>query len=242
MEARWSRTRTAPGGRRLAAVDGYATFSDDAEARVATLAFANGASQAYSYDPARGWLDQVTLMHPSSTAVQVYEYEHANDGLLSRKTSYLDGQARVASYTYDGRHQLVAVNGTRTAAYERDELDNLTFQSGLGAYVYGAVTSGASPRTLPHAPATESPYSIQYDDGGRTADIRDAATGLEPRFHLGWRRPAHHGDDRDRERELRAGRSAFHGTRWSTAPRLRSVVRAGAAGPRSCLLGISWTS
>ncbi len=148
---------------RLFAVPGIASSASyDADGQTGRIAYTNGASSAFSYDPERRWIDRVHHANPSGTLL-LLDYLRNNVGDITSVTSSRAGESW--TYTYDSISRLVFADNLTNSAIDQQWSysfsGNMLSNSAFGYYAYPAATA---PR--PHAPLTAGTRTYTYDANG----------------------------------------------------------------------------
>ena len=144
---------TYPGGRVFTygynAVGGLSSISGvidsidyDVAGRRTRVRYSNGTSEVDDHDPLTGWRTSSVLTGSGGTLRQTgYAYD-----LVGNMTGLTSSDASIAwGYRYDDAYRLMsATSGGKTITYAYDDAFNLTTQSTLGAYGYGANGAPAS--------------------------------------------------------------------------------------------------
>nr|VFJ66174.1 MAG: RHS repeat-associated core domain-containing protein [Candidatus Kentron sp. DK] len=148
----------------------------DAAGRLTGTLFGNGLSTNKIYDPASGEL--LTIQSGFGTALPIrdlgYTYDLA-DNVTARfdrvqdiqETFQYDRLDRLTASTVSGQIGQTSYHNTLTYTY--DAQGNMTHHSGVGAYLYGAGTSGPGP----HATTRAGEQEIQYDANGSMTQAGD---------------------------------------------------------------------
>ena len=117
---------------------------------------------SYQYDPARGFLQTVSVTGPSGALFST-AYTHQPSGRIATADSTDDAGDFTYSYDYAGR--LLSADNTSNDAFDRsftyDRGGNMVSKSDLGTYLYPAPTD---PR--PHTPTAVGAETFAYDANG----------------------------------------------------------------------------
>ncbi|MEV8372778.1 RHS repeat-associated core domain-containing protein [Kribbella sp. NPDC056861] len=131
----------------------------NAAGKVTRIANSNGTVSTRTYDDGRGWVTGIKTLSGSAT-VQDSTLTRDDSGKITRTQSPFPGESW--TYSYDGAGQLTgAVSGTSLAdnrTFAFDAAGNITENSGVGDYTYGA--------TKPHAVTAAGGNTYTYDAAG----------------------------------------------------------------------------
>lgn len=156
---------------RLKAIPGYVTNARyDAEGRPTVVTTANGAVTTRTYSPQRGWLTAIGAVR-GATTLQNLAYTRNAKGLITQVTSPFAYEGW--TYTYDELDRLTRATNTTSSTYDQtlsyDAIGNITSNSRLGTYTYGA---------RPHAPTAAGSNTYEYDAGGLMTAVRQSGVLL----------------------------------------------------------------
>ncbi|MFI5728708.1 RHS repeat-associated core domain-containing protein [Kribbella sp. NPDC051587] len=145
---------------RLKAIPGFVdSITYNAAGKITRMANANGSVSSRFYDEGRGWVTGIKTTS-GATAVQNTTLTRDDSGKIMQAESPNPGESW--TYSYDGAGQLTsAVSGTSVAdnrTFNFDAAGNITKNSGIGDYTYGA--------TKPHAVTAAGGKPYTYDAAG----------------------------------------------------------------------------
>ena len=146
------------------------------------MTYGNGATTAYTYNDARGFLSRV-LTSNGATTLQDLNYARDVRGQISAVTSPQAGKSW--NYGYDALDRLTSASNVNTPAetvsYAYDDADNMLYNSSLCAANPNMVypTQGAT-SIRPHAPTSICGTSVTYDANGNTLSYDVDGSGPIP--------------------------------------------------------------
>jgi RHS repeat-associated protein len=167
-------------------------ISYDPQDQLRELRFGNGVAEQRSYHAQRGWLTGHSVRSSVNTLFSG-SYGYQPDGVLSATSESLGvGDKKILlltvnrRVTHDSLHRLIGVTANAdvtwrpgvapagpyatpdalTETIEYDAIGNITFKSGVGAYIYGRGGAG------PHAVTTAGATSFAYDAVGNAQSSR----------------------------------------------------------------------
>ncbi|MFZ1991549.1 MAG: RHS repeat-associated core domain-containing protein, partial [Alphaproteobacteria bacterium] len=148
-------------GGNLTGAGGYAMYGGfNALGQAGSINYGNGVSTALQYYASNNRLYSITTNSPTQGSIQNLSYLFDNAGNISTITDLLDG-SRTQTFTYDDLNRLTQAqsasytNGTIT--YQYNQIGNMTYNSRVGSYTYGA---------QPHAVTQAGSNSYSYDANG----------------------------------------------------------------------------
>jgi len=153
---------------RLSTIPGYISSTTYNErSQIASITYANDVVVNNTFDPDRGWMDQVEVFNPELPAASqllfTSSYTRSASGQIAA-VSATDDQGDF-SYIYDYAGRLLAADNVTNNAFDRtfayDAGGNMVNKSDLGTYIYPAATD---PR--PHTPLTVGAETFTYDFNG----------------------------------------------------------------------------
>ncbi|NVB39642.1 HNH endonuclease [Pseudenhygromyxa sp. WMMC2535] len=109
--------------------------------QISTERLGNGAQTTRSYDPLRGFVEQIQTHSLLGGDLQDLRYDWNPDGTLLRRQDLLGAQSEV--FSYDDLHRPIQTTTTKAGSehvrhFAYDALGNLAFASDRGAYDYDA--------------------------------------------------------------------------------------------------------
>lgn len=162
-----------PGGR-LSTISNYVTGAKyNASGQLLSMTYANGVTEAFTYDSNRAWLDTATVTGPTSAASPVLydaSYTHDSLGLVKSYTSPT-GKFTGWDYKYDDLGRLTTATNRSNAGYTQtfkyDAIGRMTYNSKRGTYKY------EDPSHV-HAVTNDGVSSYVHDEMGQ----RQSGNGL----------------------------------------------------------------
>ncbi len=151
---------TYDAGGNLSQATGYVTYSNyNALGQPRTISYANGVSTIQQYDPSNNRLNSITTNSPSQ-GLQNISYTYDNMANITALTDALDAN-RTQNFTYDHLNRLTEAQsnsyGPLPLTWQYNEIGNMTYNSQLGNYAYGA---------KPHAVTQAGANTYSYDANG----------------------------------------------------------------------------
>ncbi|WP_237155615.1 RHS repeat-associated core domain-containing protein, partial [Oryzibacter oryziterrae] len=164
---------------RLKTVPGLiSSIAYEADGQTDTVAYANGVTTNFSYDPKRRWVASI-ITAKGTTTLRKVDYTRDDAGRVL--TQAVTGEPDSWSYTYDALDRLTSASNTVSTAanedrnYGYDDAGNMIAQSYVGRYVYPAPSATA---TRPHAVTTITHFSdtnkvrgYAYDANGNLTKV-----------------------------------------------------------------------
>ncbi|MEZ4454316.1 MAG: RHS repeat-associated core domain-containing protein, partial [Nannocystaceae bacterium] len=147
------------GAGRLSSIPGYVEAAlYDADGRLIRLDNANGTVTTRQHSQERGWLTAISTV--SGEPIQDLAYARDAKGMITEIESPFEGEGWM--YEYDELDRLIAATNASNPEYDQtlryDAIGNITHNSRLGEYSYGA--------PLPHAVTAVGSYTYTYDVAG----------------------------------------------------------------------------
>jgi YD repeat-containing protein len=104
----------------------------NARGQTTAITYGNGVTSTYTYNPARGWLNQVKAVNGAAPLLE-QSYTRNARGMITQISAAAGDTGRSWSYDYDGMDRLITAdnqNGTGDdAAYAYDDADNMVYNS-----------------------------------------------------------------------------------------------------------------
>ena len=144
----------------------------NAGGQLTKIAYGNGVTSDYSFNPLTWRLDRLVSTGPGGT-LQDFTYQFDNAGNVRGITDAVNSGTQ--SFTYDSLNRLVTATGARygALAYAYDQIGNMTTKEGV-TMAYGAVNS------RPHAVlSTSSGLSFTYDASGNMTTRSGSGAGTQ---------------------------------------------------------------
>lgn len=165
-------------------VPGYITATTyEPDGQTATIAYANGVTTTFTYDPKRRWLNKIVTLK-DTTGILNEAYERDDTGRITRVDAGGNSTAYDWDYEYDGFGRILKTKFANDANHSCSETfsyannDNLLTRSRLtGSCVYPAATAAR-----PHTPLSLNGEALTYDaNGNLTNDRRGTVTTVDDR-------------------------------------------------------------
>jgi RHS repeat-associated protein len=152
-----------------------------ARGQATNVTYGNGATAAYTYNAARGWMEGVTAVNAGLTQLS-QTYTRNQKGMITAIASPTTGMAW--TYAYDGLDRLITATNnltpSETRSYAYDAADNMVRNSGLCAATPNLVYPAQGATSVrPHAPATICGAAVVYDANGNTTSYDSDGAGLK---------------------------------------------------------------
>ncbi len=182
---------------RLKAIPGLISLMEyNARGQTTRVDYVSGVRTKMAYDPARGWLDEVSTSSASvgtgTPDLLWVKYTRDAAGRITKAKSEPLGNNSAATwnYDYDKLDRLkTAVNDNNTAenvSFDYDDAGNMTKNTAFGSGSAGTITYGPTVdgRTLPHAVKARGGNVFGYDANGNV--LRDGDIGAPATRRFDW--------------------------------------------------------
>ncbi len=108
----------------------------NARGQTTAITYGNGVTSTYTYNPARGWLNQVKAVNGAAPLLE-QSYTRNPRGMITSITAAAGDTGRSWTYGYDGLDRLITADNQNgsidDAAYAYDDADNMVYNSKLCA-------------------------------------------------------------------------------------------------------------
>jgi RHS repeat-associated protein len=153
----------------------------NARGQATNVTYGNGATAAYTYNAARGWMEGVTAVNAGITQLS-QTYSRNQKGMITGLASPTTGMAW--TYAYDGLDRLITATNSLTPSETRsfayDAADNMVRNSGLCATTLNLVYPAQGAASVrPHAPLSICGGNVAYDANGNTISYDSDGAGLK---------------------------------------------------------------